>query len=110
MESNKLCVCLQSTGIMWNFSSGNFAHQRMEQINTFEIMCFSMPVVLVTLTVHWGLIKYNTTVLDQFVRKLQLIELVENTNYINELIDNCLDTTIDNVCGGIKVWADEIRD
>jgi len=90
--------------------SGNFAHQRMEQINAFEIMRFHMPVVFVTLTVHRGLNRWDADVLSKFIRKLQLIEPAEDTEYINDLIDDCLHTIVDNVCGGIKARADALRD
>jgi len=90
--------------------SGNFAHQRMEQINPFEIMRFHMPIVFMTLTVQRGLNKWDATVLAPFIRKLQLIEPAEDTTYIRTLMDECNDSIIDNVCGGIKLRVDAMRD
>jgi len=90
--------------------SGNFAHQRMEQINAFEIMRFHMPVVFVTLTVHRGLNRWDATVLAKFIRKLQLIEPAMDTAYIKELIEDCVTSIVDNVCGGIKIRADALKD
>jgi len=89
--------------------SGNFAHQRMEQINPFEIMRFHMPIVLMTLTVQRGLNKWDATVLATFVRKLQLIEPAENTLYIEELMDECLASIVENACGGIKIRVDALN-
>jgi len=89
--------------------SGNFAHQRMEQLNPFETMRFHMPIVLVTLTVQRGLNRWDATVLADYIRKLQMIEPAMNTQYIEGLMDECLGSIVDNVCGGIKIRVNALN-
>ena len=51
--------------------NGNFAHQRMEQLNPFEILRFHMPIVLVTLSNLRGRTREDSRVLAPFVKRLQ---------------------------------------
>jgi len=52
-------------------SSGNFAHQRMEQLDPFETMRFHMPVVCVVLASLRGRNRWDSKVLGPFIRKCQ---------------------------------------
>ena len=51
--------------------NGNFAHQRMEQLNPFEILRFHMPTVLHVLANLRGRNVWDTTTLGPFIRRLQ---------------------------------------
>jgi hypothetical protein len=51
--------------------NGNFAHQRMEQLNPFETLRFHMPSVLSTLANLRGRNVWDTKVLGPFIKRLQ---------------------------------------
>jgi hypothetical protein len=53
--------------------NGNFAHQRMEQLNPFETLRFFMPIVLSTLANLRGRNVWDMTTLGPFIKKLQLL-------------------------------------
>ena len=88
--------------------SGNFAHQRMEQLNPFETLRFHLPAVLVQLTALRGINKWDSAVLAPFVRKLQLIEPMEKVSPICELVRECKEKIAVNVCGGIASRVDPL--
>ena len=119
--------------------NGNFAHQRMEQLNPFETLRFFMPIVLSTLANLRGRNVWDMTTLGPFIKKLQSlnpdkIRRVEGTDvekadeiYAAEIFGPCQaaisltmelkEKIIPNVCGGIPSrmepfgrWADAIRD
>jgi len=51
--------------------NGNFAHQRMEQLDPFTILRFHMPIVLVTLANLRGRNVFDSTTLGPFIRQLE---------------------------------------
>ena len=53
--------------------NGNFAHQRMEQLNPFEALRFFMPIVLSTLANLRGRNVWDMTTLGPFIKRLQLL-------------------------------------
>jgi hypothetical protein len=53
--------------------NGNFAHQRMEQLNPFETLRFFMPIVLSTLANLRGRNIWDMTTLGPFIKRLQLL-------------------------------------
>jgi hypothetical protein len=120
-------------------NNGNFAHQRMEQLNPFEALRFFMPIVLSTLANLRGRNVWDMTTLGPFIKKLQAlnpdkIRRVEGSDvekaeeiYAAEIFGPCQaaialtvelkQKIIPNVCGGIPTrmepfgkWVDAIRD
>eukprot|EP00957_Ditylum_brightwellii_P184730 14069993-Ditylum_brightwellii.AAC.1 len=80
---------------------GNFAHQRMEQLNVNVILRFHMPVVLMTLANLRGWNYWDSAVLGPFITELMNLRPGVNMNAANELLNKLNQTIIDNVCGGI---------
>eukprot|EP00957_Ditylum_brightwellii_P145244 11062648-Ditylum_brightwellii.AAC.1 len=80
---------------------GNFAHQRMEQLNVNVILRFHMPFVLMTLANLRGWCSWDSMVLAPFITKLMNIRPGVNMNVANELLNELNTTIVDNVCGGI---------
>lgn len=85
---------------------GNFAHQRMEQLNPFEILRFHMPVVMVVLSTLRGLSAWDADVLAPFVSKLQNICPIEDVTPIKELLTEFREEIILDLCGGIASRVD----
>lgn len=81
--------------------SGNFAHQRMEQIDPIETLRFHLPLVLTHLVGLRGLNKWDAQVLAPFVRKLQRIEPMDDLEPLRSIIRECKDDIVHNACGGI---------
>ncbi|CAM9869363.1 unnamed protein product, partial [Ectocarpus fasciculatus] len=88
---------------------GNFAHQRMEQMNPFEMLRFHMPVILVALSTLRGLSSWDADVLAPFVSKLQNISRVENVDSVKELLMEFREDIVLDVCGGIASRVDLLR-
>jgi hypothetical protein len=115
--------------------NGNFAHQRMEQLDPFEILRFHMPVVLVTLSNLRGRNSFDAVHLGDFIQQLQEFnpsnskfrstsdeeqatpKIDEQTESIHAACENgrALVTTlkediVDSVCGGIPSRLQPFRD
>jgi hypothetical protein len=88
---------------------GNFAHQRMEQLNPFEMLRFHMPVICVVLSTLRGLGGWDSEVLAPFVVKLQLITNIEDVSTVKELIQEMRDTIVLELCGGVASRIDLLR-
>jgi hypothetical protein len=54
--------------------NGNFAHQRMEQLNPFEILRFYLPIVLTVLANLRGRSVWDSKVLGPCIKKLQHVD------------------------------------
>jgi hypothetical protein len=96
--------------------SGNFAHQRMEQLNPFEALRFHMPIVLLTLSSLRGRNKWDAKVLGPYIRQLQNLKPAWNGEKARYLVTELQENIIVNVSGGIAnvvdpfmSWADAIR-
>lgn len=96
---------------------GNFAHQRMEQLNPFEALRFHMPVVLTVLANLRGISFWDRDVLGPFMTKLQLIKPVDNVEPILALVKELQESIVVPVCAGIasrvdrlRSWLDAIKD
>jgi hypothetical protein len=117
--------------------NGNFAHQRMEQLNPFEVLRFHMPIVLVTLSNLRGRNKWDSVVLGPMIKKLQNLgpEKVQSSGggdseedgdsfeglgaceTAQKLIEEMEEHIASSVCGGIpsriqpfKEWLEAIHD
>ena len=86
--------------------SGNFAHQRQEQLNPFEALRFHMPVLLLTLASLRGRNRWDGQVLGPFVRKLQLLMASDTTEHAKVLVRELQETIAPNVCAGVASILD----
>ena len=89
---------------------GNFAHQRMEQLNPFETLRFHMPIVLQTLSSLRGRNQWDMEVLGPMVRELQELEPESTADTARLLIDKLRQNIVINVCGGVKSMAEPFFD
>jgi hypothetical protein len=90
--------------------SGNFAHQRMEQVNPFETLRFHMPIVLVTLSSLRGRNRWDSEVLGPFIKRLQELKPSNSADPARYLISEMQDNIVANVSGGIAPIVDPLSD
>jgi hypothetical protein len=95
---------------MLNQPSGNFAHQRMEQVNPFETLRFHMPIVLVTLSSLRGRNRWDSEVLGPFIKRLQQLKPSNSADPARYLISEMQDNIVANVSGGIAPIVDPLSD
>ena len=89
--------------------SGNFAHQRQEQLNPFEILRFNMPVVLLLMSNSRGRNAWDGRVLGPFVRKLQELKPSFTSDNAKFLIRELQDNILLNVTAGVAGTVDPFR-
>jgi hypothetical protein len=96
---------------------GNFAHQRMEQLDPFETLRFHMPLVLVTLSNLRGRNAWDAEVLGPAVRKLQALKPGLDTAAAWKLAKELVDDVAVTVSGGVasvfvplRSWLKAIRE
>ena len=80
---------------------GNFAHQRMEQLDPFETLRFHMPVVLSTLASLRGRNRWDSRNLAPMIARLQVLEPQHDTEKARQLIRELKAEYVGPVCGGI---------
>ena len=81
---------------------GNFAHQRMEQLNPFQFLRFQLPPLLVVMTTVRGSCSWDVQVLAPFVSKLQLIKSSDDMVAVTKAaISELKDIIAVGVCGGV---------
>lgn len=88
---------------------GNFAHQRMEQLDPFEIMRFHMPQMLLVITNLRGRNRWDAEVLGPFIRDLQ--HLTPSANAAEpvkaaQTLALVLKDMLPNVCAGVPAWLE----
>jgi hypothetical protein len=81
---------------------GNFAHQRMEQLDPFETLRFHIPVVLVTLASLRGRNRWDSHVLGPFISKIQALEPATTADPARALIRELLEEIIIPVSAGVE--------
>eukprot|EP00521_Asterionellopsis_glacialis_P017757 CAMPEP_0195302984 /NCGR_PEP_ID=MMETSP0707-20130614/32045_1 /TAXON_ID=33640 /ORGANISM="Asterionellopsis glacialis, Strain CCMP134" /LENGTH=133 /DNA_ID=CAMNT_0040366391 /DNA_START=41 /DNA_END=438 /DNA_ORIENTATION=+ len=93
--------------------SGNFAHQRMEQLDPFETLRFHMPAVLLALSNLRGRNRWDSLVLGPYIQELQSLKPAFTSDNAKFLIRKLKSDIILNVCAGIsgrvdpfQSWAD----
>ena len=120
--------------------NGNFAHQRMEQLDPFDTLRFHMPLVLSTMANLRGRNTWDTKVLGPFIKKLQYLnpdkvhsrrqgrdeergtsddsdEIYYPCKAAQQLVRELKERILPNVCGGLYSrmepfgrWLDAIYD
>ena len=86
--------------------SGNFAHQRMEQLDPFETLRFHMPVVLLTLATLRGRNQFDSEVVGPMVHKLQHLKPSLSADTARLLVRDLQEEIVVNVCGGVASVVD----
>lgn len=88
--------------------SGNFAHQRMEQIDPFETLRFHMPIVLLKATTLRGLNAWDSLVLAPFIKKLQSIRPCTDPQVLHSIVEEFRNDIVVMACGGIGSRIDPL--
>ena len=89
---------------MLNERSGNFSHQRMEQLDPFEALRFHVPVVLVVISSLRGRNKWDARVLGSMIQKLQNLQPAPTADAARKLARELELTIIPLVCAGIPLF------
>ena len=89
--------------------SGNFAHQRMEQLDPFEAMRFHMPVVMVVLSSLRGRNEWDARVLGPFIRQCQNLQPSSTADACRHLVRTMQEDIVVNLCGGVASVVDPLR-
>jgi len=88
---------------------GNFAHQRMEQLNPFETLRFHMPEVLVALATLRGRNRWDSRVLGPMIQKLQDLKPAIHAHAARKLVRELEEDIVLPVCGAIAALVDPFR-
>jgi hypothetical protein len=88
---------------------GNFAHQRMEQLDPFETLRFHMPEVLVHLSTLRGRNRWDSVVLGPMIRKLQNLKPAFDAGEVRVLVRELKEDIILPICGGVASLVDPFR-
>jgi hypothetical protein len=87
---------------------GNFAHQRMEQLDPFETLRFHMPRVLLLLSSLRGRNAWDAQVLGPVVRRLQALKPDVNTSAAWNLCKEMQKDVVATVAGGVSSISDSL--
>lgn len=94
---------------------GNFAHQRMEQLDPFETLRFHMPEVLLTLSSLRGRNVWDSRVMAPVIHRLQGLRPQQTANTARRLVLELQLDIVVPVCGGLEIliepfqrWLDAI--
>lgn len=104
MVNNGVVHVLRQLAKHWHYTltEQNFAHQRMEQLNPFEMLRFHMPVVLLTLSSLRGRNKWDSTVLGPVVERLQTLKPSLTAESAQYLVHELSESVVVNVSGGVS--------
>jgi len=80
---------------------GGFSHQRMEQLDPFEMLRLHIPEVLLVLSSLRGRNRWDANVLGLVIRKLQNLKQSSTTKDAQYLILELQTTIVSFVCAGI---------
>ncbi len=89
--------------------SGNFAHQRMEQLNPFETMRFHIPMVCVVLSNLRGRNRWDSAVLGPFMRNCQELTPTLGVTRCIEMVREMKENILLNVTAGIASVYDPLN-
>lgn len=87
---------------------GNFAHQRMEQLDPFETMRFHIPQVCVVLSSLRGRNLWDAQVLGPFLRRCQQMSTTSTGMECSALAKEMQDTIVLELTAGIAMVADPL--
>jgi hypothetical protein len=119
MINNGVVHTLRGVAKHWratlNQFSGNFAHQRQEQLDPFETMRFHMPAVMVVLSSLRGRNEWDSRVLGPFIQACQTLKSSFTADECRHLARTMKEEIVVNLCGGVasiidplKSWLDAI--
>jgi hypothetical protein len=112
MLNNGVVHLLRRLGQHWHNMlyqfSGNFAHQRQELLSPFEVLRFSMPVVLSTLATLRGRNKWDSKVLGPMIGKLQELKPSWTAETAKYLVRELQENIVVPVSGGVASIVDPL--
>ena len=88
----------------------NFAHQRMEQLDPFELLRFHMVATLTTLANLRGRNNWDIEVLGPFIRRLQSLTPSSNVISARQLVQELQEKIVIDVSSGIASVVDPFKD
>jgi hypothetical protein len=113
MVNNGVVHTLRQLAKHWHnmlfLPSGNFAHQRMEQLDPFETMRFHMPVVCIVLSSLRGRNAWDASHLGPFIRKCQELKPSLTADSCRYLARDMQENIIVNLCAGVASIVDPLR-
>jgi hypothetical protein len=89
--------------------NGNFAHQKMEQLDPFEMLRLHIPEVLVTVSSLRGRNQWDSQVLGPMVRRLQHLQPGNTVAAAKELVVELQRDIVVSVCGGVSLIVDPFQ-
>ena len=87
---------------------GNFAHQRMEQLDPFETLRFHMPTVLTVISSWRGRNTWDSKHLAPLIQELQALKPMPNADKARALVGE-LRSVVWPLCGGISTLVDPLN-
>lgn len=94
---------------MLNQPCGNFAHQRMEQLDPFETLRFHIPEVLLVLSSLRGRTEWDSRVMGPMIKRLQSLMPSPTPDKARKLVRELQATIIVPVCAGIPSVINPFR-
>jgi len=105
MINNGVVHVLRQLGKHWHNMlhqpSGNFSHQRMEQLGPFEALRFHIPEVLLVLASLRGRNRWDATTLGPMIQELQSLEGTATADQARKLARKLQVSILPNVCAGV---------
>ena len=92
---------------------GNFAHQRMEQLDPFEMLRFYFPVILTVLSQLRGICSWDSETLGPFIARLQLLNkdsTEDPVQMVHNIIQDMRENIVGPISGGIRLRIDLLRE
>lgn len=86
---------------------GNFAHQRMEQLDPFETLRFQMPQMLLLVTNLRGRNVWDAQVLGPVIKRLQMLKPSANVEHpVRDAKSLAIELRdmLHDVCAGVSAW------
>jgi len=89
---------------------GNFAHQRMEQLDPFETIRFHIPEVLQVVTSLRGRNCWDSRILAPVIKEMQELKQQTSVTHARSLIQRLEGTIVSDACSGIPSILDPFLD
>jgi hypothetical protein len=113
MTNNGVVHTLRALAKHWNNMLyqewGNFAHQRMEQLDPFETLRFHLPEVLLVLSSLRGRNRWDAQVLGPMIHKLQNLKPGSTAKDVRLLVAELREDIVIPVCGGVATICDPFQ-
>lgn len=88
---------------------GNFAHQRMEQLDPFDTLRVHVPAVLALLSTLRGRNRWDSAVLGPMIQRLQNVKPAFDAGEVRILTRELKEDIVLPICGGVASVVDPFR-